>query len=385
MDISNFYTSQEVTSKLNALLNLAMDLENGIPDLKQGILQGEQDMPKRLRDKVKVNGKEKWITGYSNQELYESYVTLLEREGIIERVCDDDIPLFGEYALDYYSTFKQKQEQNTIINRERIIKNHILPNFGNKKIDRITTMQLQKWFNDLGKRYSHETLQKIKNTMNPVFKAAVEDDILTRNPLDSNRLELGGTDTVSHKAIPSEKLAEIKKKALELEGKERYLTGLLCYTGMRFEEILGLKWNDISDDWIHVKRAVVHPTRNQPVVKAPKTKTSDRLIPYVPELKELLGNKYKTGFILASSKDPKRETPLSYTEARRLFDKIRKRFDISEYSTHDFRDTCATEWRKNGIPLDIVARLLGHSKTETTEKRYVKYEEDMLNTVRKLM
>ena len=89
--------------------------------------------------------------------------------------------------------------------------------------------------------------------------------------------------------------------------------------------------------------------------------------------------------MLASDKDPKRGTPLSYTESRRIFDKIRKRFSIQEYSAHDFRDTCATEWRENGMSLDVIARLLGHSKTETTEKRYVKYRDDLLEGAKNQM
>jgi integrase len=89
--------------------------------------------------------------------------------------------------------------------------------------------------------------------------------------------------------------------------------------------------------------------------------------------------------MLYSGKDEKHETPLSYTEARRSFDKIRKKFDILDYTAHDFRDTCATQWRESGMPLDMIARILGHSKTETTEKRYVKYRGEMMEKAREMM
>ena len=41
------------------------------------------------------------------------------------------------------------------------------------------------------------------------------------------------------------------------------------YTGLRFEEILGLQWEDFNLETreIKIQRAVVHPTRNQPIVK----------------------------------------------------------------------------------------------------------------------
>ena len=364
-----------------------VNLENAISSADLGIPKGDDNMPKRIKEKVTVNGQVKWIDGYSMQNLMDNYVRLLEREGLIEIVPEDDaIPLFGDYLKLFYATFKQKQQSNTVINRERIARNHVLPKFGGKRIDRIQTMELQRWFNELGRTYSKETILKIKNIMNPVFESAVEDELITRNPLASRRLEITGKETVHHKAIPKNIMNKIKMEVKELPWKEKVMCGLLCYTAMRFEEVLGIRWEDISDEWITIRRAVVHPNRNMPEVKCPKTKTSERRIPLNPALRELLSEKqYKRGYLLYTDKDPNRETPLSYTEARRVFDKIRKRFDISDYTAHDFRDTCATEWRENGMSLDMVARLLGHSKTETTEKRYVKYRTELMEEAARLM
>ena len=89
--------------------------------------------------------------------------------------------------------------------------------------------------------------------------------------------------------------------------------------------------------------------------------------------------------MVVSPKDKTQNTPMSYTEARNTYNRVRDRFGLDGYSAHDFRDTCATEWRENGIPLDMVARLLGHSKTQTTEQRYVKYRDDAFETVRPKM
>lgn len=360
------YLGDEVGACLKALMDRVANLENRT--------ERDRDLPEnvemRLKEKVVVNGRVRWIDGYSKQQLLDNYVKLLVREGVVEMVEDDDrIPMFGAYLKTFYATFKQKQQSNTVINRNRIIKNHILPRYEFRRIDKISTTDLQTWFNELGKKFSLETALKIKNTMNPVFEAAVEDEIITRNPLASKRLELTGKDTVSHKAISATKMAEIRSGLKDLPERERYMGALLCYTGMRFEEVLGVRWEDISDGWIAVERAVVHPTRNFPEVKNPKTKSSTRRIPASDELLKLLdvGEKHKKGYILAKPTDKKNETPLSYSEARRSFDKIRKQFGIEEYSAHDFRDTCATEWREKGIPLDVIARLLGHSKTETTE------------------
>lgn len=371
MDLKKTYTADE-------LILLLEHLEKSD--------EQDKEMPKkRIREKVKVEGKEKWISGYTIQELCDSYVTILEKEGLIEKVTGDDVPLFGEYLLNFYSTFRKKQGSNTIVNRNRLIKNHIIPEFGNKRLDRISTMDLQKWFNKIGEKYALETASKLKNIMNPVFDSAIEDEYLTRNPLRSKRLEVVGKETVHHTAIPSDKIKTVKENIKALEGKVKVMAGLLCYTGMRYEEVLGLKWEDISGDWITIRRAVIHPKRNMPEIKSTKTKTSARMIPLVPELKMLFDRPYSKGFLLHSDKDPSRETPLSYTEARRIFKKVQISLGLENYSAHDFRDTCATVWRENGMPLDMIARLLGHAKTETTERRYVKYRPDLMLEAAKMM
>ena len=384
MDRKEAYNKDEV---IHQLMQLAANLDNST---SEGISKGEDDMPKRLSEKVTINGRTRWVHGYSVQELFDNYVKLMVDEGLIEWVEDDEsVPMFGKYLKEYYGTFKQHQQSNTVVNRERTIRNHIEPAFGNKRMDRIRTTDIQRWFNSLAKTYSKETILKIKNVMSPVFDAAVEDDILDRNPMASKRIEIHGKETVHHKAIPKEKMADIRLGLNALPERELLMTALLCYTGMRFEEILGLRWEDIDfyqKQQITVRRAVVHPNRNMPEIKCPKTKTSERVVPMSTGLFSAIFHKsHETGFVLYSNKDETRETPLSYTEARRCFDHIRKRFGITEYTAHDFRDTCATEWRENGMSLDIIARMLGHSKTETTEKRYVKYRGEMMEKARKMM
>ena len=342
--------------------------------------EGDNDMPKRLREMITVNGKPRWVTGVNMQQLFDNYVQVLVNEGIVSwNDCDSEAPLMKDYIRDFYDTYKQDQVETTIISRERIIKNHILPQFGERRIDSVTTSECQAWFNALNKKYAMETILKIKNVICPVFEAAVEDRLIERNPLQSRFIKIGGRDTVPHKALPREKMQQIRLEACTLDRKEKLMVSLLSYTGMRFEEVLGIRWEDINDGWITIQRAVVHPKRNAPLIKSPKTKTSNRIVPYKQELKDLIEDCRTTGFILASAKDPTGETPLSYTEARRVFEKIRTRFDIKEYSAHDFRDTCATEWRESGVPLDIIARLLGHAKTDTTERKYVKYRTDLLS------
>ncbi len=379
--------AKAATDSLLHQLNLDRRIENASSEAPENRKEFSRVPPKRIQAKVNVNGQDRWIHGYNQQELFDDYVSLLEREGLIQWTGHDKpIPILEVYLKKFVETFKTGQASLTKTNRDRIINKHIIPRLGRKRIDDITTMDVQQWYNELAKTYSKETILKIRNTISPAMDAAVEENLIPRNPFKSIKLEIGGKDCVHHRAIPKAKMELLKQAISNMKDQERYMFALLCYTGMRFEEILGLRWEDYDGEWIKVERAVIHPTRNYPEIKDPKTVTSKRKLPCPEELKVLLGEKgSKTGFMVWSSKDSKHETPMSYTEARNTFSRVRDRFQLDGYSAHDFRDTCATEWRENGMSLDMIARLLGHAKTETTESRYVKYREESLNNVRKLM
>ena len=343
---------------------------------------------KRLQAKVKVNGQERWIHGFSQQELFDDYVCLLEREGLIQWTGHNKpVPILEVYLKKFVETFKSKQAALTIVNRNRLINKHIIPKLGKRRLDEITTTDIQEWYNELAKTYSKETIIKIKNIVSPAMDAATEEGLISRNPFKSVKLDIGGKETVHHKAIPKDKMDILKSSIPDMKEQERFMFALLCYTGMRFEEVLGFRWEDYDGEWLTIERAVIHPNRNMPEIKPPKTATSRRKIPCPAELKMILGEKdgNRHGFMVWAARDNTHETPMSYTEARNAFRRVRSRFQLDGFSAHDFRDTCATEWRENGMQLDLVARLLGHAKTETTERRYVKYRDASLNNVRGLM
>ena len=398
MNEQTLYTPQQVEEIAQIAARCAVQQMSSPPNLDRGIEpspEGDDTMTQRLKQQVQINGTSRWITGKSIQDLLESYLSLCISNGVVvppvvaQTKAQTSSPLFGPYLINFNEIYKSKQQSLTKQSRENIAKNHIIPKWGRSPIDSIRTSDLQLWFNDLESQgYSHETLLKIKNNMNPALDAAVEDGYISRNPMRSTRLKIGGSETVHHKAIPSDKIKQVRLQISHIQDdRVRRMATLLCNTGMRLEEILGLKWEDLDfdDNWIFVQRAVVHPSRNMPEVKSPKSVSSKRKIPLTNTIKKQLGKTYTTGFILHSDSEETRKCPLSYTESRRCIKKIQDMFDLNGYTAHDFRDTCATCWREAGIPTDIIARLLGHSKSDITENRYVKYRDELFQGVRSVM
>lgn len=151
---------------------------------------------------------------------------------------------------------------------------------------------------------------------------------------------------------------------------------------IRMEEVLGLRWEDLdfTENVIPIRRAVVHPKRNQAMVKETlKTDASRRDIPIQDQVLEGIQPLQSSGFIISG------DQPLTYQKQKRSFDKLRKVLHVEGYTAHDFRDTCATEWREAGMPLDTISKMLGHSSTKVTEKCYVKFRETGIEDARQYM
>lgn len=153
---------------------------------------------------------------------------------------------------------------------------------------------------------------------------------------------------------------------------ERLLITLLAYTGERSGEVCGFRWEDIdyANRQLKIQRGVSWVTRNQPTVGPPKTENSLRSIPLTRTFLDALQPDGQSGFILHKPDG----SPLSYTMFAKLLKRAMKRIGFAEnqYTAHDFRATCATEWLEAGIPLKTISAMLGHRDTRTTERYYAR-------------
>ena len=117
--------AQDVASRTAEEVIRRLNLENRT-GITIGVSEGDVDMPKRLRERIMINGKERWVSGGNMQQLFDNYVRLLVNEGLIEWTdTGDESPLLKDYMRQFYSTYKQGQVETTIVNRERLMKKHI--------------------------------------------------------------------------------------------------------------------------------------------------------------------------------------------------------------------------------------------------------------------
>ena len=120
-------TKEQVEALAKAASDLLRQLNLDSPIEQVSSDTWEKEMPKvsprRQQAKVEVNSKIRWIHGYGQQELLDDYVSLLEREGLIQWTgrINKPIPQLEPYLKKFVETFKNGQASLTIKNRWDLI------------------------------------------------------------------------------------------------------------------------------------------------------------------------------------------------------------------------------------------------------------------------
>lgn len=148
------------------------------------------------------------------------------------------------------------------------------------------------------------------------------------------------------------------------------------YTGLRIGELCALKWTDIEDNSIKVRRTMQRLQKENEsgtvlYIGAPKTKTSVRTIPIPSFLAELIAPFYKPdlreAYFLASK-------PKEIIEPRAMqykFKRYLKQAGVQEANFHALRHTFATRCVECGFEIKSLSEVLGHSSVQTTLNKYV--------------
>ena len=147
---------------------------------------------------------------------------------------------------------------------------------------------------------------------------------------------------------------------------------LALYTGLRIGEVCALKWEDITDNTIHICKTMERLKNANGVTEVmilpPKTESSDRFIPIPAALKKIIEQyRQENGYMLTRPNG-------KFTEPRLLQNKFVKclaECGIEKVNFHTLRHTFATRCIEAGVDVKTLSELLGHSDVKTTLNRYV--------------
>ena len=354
-----------------------LNLENPIADSLSISEGAKTDMAKRIKREITINGAKRWVTGANEQEYAEKLVQLMqEQTTTIQHVAVEEKHRFEDYAYKWFETFsKPNVEKVTAITYERQLRLHICPVLGEMSVEDIKPFDVQSVFNRMGDT-AKETKQKVKIVLNMIFEQAVEDELLRRNPLESKSIRITGTSSQATEPYSVEQMQYLVHHIDQIQKpQDRAYLALHALHPLRLEEVLGLKGADVEGRIMHVRRAVTHPDRNRPIVKETKTSVSVRDLDLVEQIKKYLPETAPDEFILGG------KNPLSYTQVRKMCERIRRDTEFDEKITPiRFRTTVLTDMYDQTKDLKQTQQAAGHANAATTMKHYVKGRAEHSNT-----
>ena len=325
---------------------------------------------RKIRRTITLNGVKIWITADSEQEYAEQ---LLKLAGTAPaQTLSSEKHNFADYALNWFEVFSKPNVSNvTALTYERQLTNHILPILGEKNLEDITSADIQKVFNKMGDSTKQETKNKVKIVLNQVFKMAIDEGLIVKNPLQSSSVKIKGKSSSVTEPYSVDQMRYLAAHLDDVKNPtDRAWLALSISLPLRPEEVLGLRWEDIDTEncMLKVHNTVTHPTRNEPEFKPyTKTASSVRTLIFPREILPYLGRGKPEDFVVGGEK------PVSYTQLRGIRKRINWDTNFGETITpRRFRTTVATDISAMTHDLKLVQQMLGHSTPQMTLKHYDK-------------
>lgn len=331
--------------------------------------EGVTDMANRINQAVMINGKKCWITAKTAQEFADKVANLLTG-GVQQKGTHP----FTEYAWNWFNTYSLPNIATvTATTYRRQLEKYLIPAFADLSVEEITPDHVQQMFNKMN--VAKATKDKARMVLNQILEAALEDKLIDTNPGKSRKVKIVGD---ASNATPPYSVEQMEYLIEHLEDVkndcDRAFLALMALHPLRLEEGLGLQGADIDrqEITITVRRAVTHPDRNQPEIKATKTAASHRTIGLASIALRHIPETPTDEFILGGKK------PLSYTVVRRMCQRIQKDTGFEEKITPiRFRTTVLTDMYDETRDIKAVMDAGGHVQMSTSFKHYIKGRQEV--------
>ena len=299
---------------------------------------------------------------------------------------------------------------NTKKNYSNRYKNNIKEYIGNIPLADVKNINCQQILNkmfDDGK-YSYGTMELTMITLHALFKGAVENGYIIRNPADNLKLKKRNVDDDENnrRVLTRDEQRDFIKYAK----KSIYYNAfsLVLETGLRCGEIGGLQWSDIDLDsgFLYVKRTLLQDSKKGGFYYGiPKSKSSKRKVPLTDEAKNILLDQQKLQYKLKHQSsewhnewndlvfstingNPVGASTFRITMIRivkninkdREADALGGEYEIFEHCyMHSLRHTFATRCIEKGVQPKTLQKILGHSSIQVTMDLYVHVTDDHMS------
>lgn len=340
----------------------------------------EKKHPYAISPPTKTGGR--WQTSYRDKDGKRKNIKARSKEEILEKLIPVYFPETHLEKLTFHGLYEEwlqyKASVTSSINTIKRHNQHYKKYFevsvlDNMKIKSIDELLLEKEANRIVKDFnlSRKEWCNIKTILNGMYRYAIRKKYFSENPMDKVQIlvkyrqvvkKSGRTETYNTEELQALN-SYLDKMYAETEDTVFLAVKINFLLGLRVGELVALKWEDWSDIKLHIVREEV---RNQvmnsyEVVDHTKT-NNDRYVVLVPKAIEILQTIPKQDqYIFVRNGERITSRKIAY-----VLEKYAERQDTITKSTHKMRKTYASNLNANGVPLDCIREMLGHSNLSTT-------------------
>ncbi len=317
-----------------------------------------------------ADGNCKSVKAKSETELWEKLVPLYFSNQHIDNLSFHS--LFEEW-LEYKSELVGSP--NTITRHKQHYRKYFEPSaLHGRKIKRLDAITLEVECNRIVREHhlSRKEWTNVKTILCGMFEYAMRKHYIAFNPMNEVKIlvkyrqvtkKSGKTQTFNREEL-DELNRYLDANYAETEELAFLAVRLNFYLGLRVGELVALKWEDWEEEnTLHIVREEVREQESNLRYVADHTKThSDRFVAVPSQAIEILKHIPKQDeYIFVRNGERLVTRQIAY-----VLEKYSERQGKPTKSTHKMRKTYASMLAANGVPLDAIRKLLGHTDLSTT-------------------
>jgi integrase len=234
---------------------------------------------------------------------------------------------------------------------------HLIPNLGSKRLDAITTEDIQQLKRHLAKK-SPKTVNNVLTVLNVMFKRALEWDVIDRVPCVIRLLPIAKSSARFHDFDEYERLVT----AAHNEPLAQLVVLLGGEAGLRCGEIMALEWTDVD---LTKRQLCVERSDWKGHVTVPKggrlryVPLTDRLVRALRAARHLRGRR------VVCTADG---SPLTQRAVQGLVRRAARHANLRNIGVHVLRHTFCSHLSMRGAPVRAIQELAGHQDLVTTQR-----------------
>lgn len=264
------------------------------------------------------------------------------------------VPTFKELAEAHYLPFVKTYKRSWDCD-DSLLRNHLLPAFGSKRLDEITERAISDMQQDMRSRgYAKGTCNRVLVLVKYMFKLAKKWNLPGAQDNPSEGIKLVDPQNARERYLNAQETQRLKQAIEDSPNVQlKHIVALLLLTGARKRELLDAKWEDFD---------VERRNWRIPMSKSGKA----RHVPLSTAVLEVLKSLPRWDGCPYVVPNPQTRKP--FKSVFYSWNTARKEAGLADVRMHDLRHSMASNLVNSGRSIYEVSKILGHSQIKTSQR-----------------